>query len=531
MKMALAMIRDFRARVRAALHYACAVAALTAGAAHAQDAAQAVADGQVNLRSRDGTVEVSGRLLRFEDGIYYVETPTLGVIEVSSDVAACTGAACPRVWTPQLDIATGGDAALVAGLLSAYARSVGSAAAVAGDTVTLNDPDGTLRAEITLRPNGLAALADQTAAFALSDRRLTDDDLPALAAGGIGDLRGTPGEIVLAEDAVAVIVNPDNPVRSLSPGEFSDLWTGAVANWQALGGDDVPVTVHTLGLAAEDRRILLDIAGGESEAAEVHPGGAALVEAVLSDPGGIGFADLSAIGDARPLALRESCGLAAAPSAFAVKAGIYPLVRPVYLYRPPGAIHPEARAILDWLASDAAQPAIAAAGLIDHTPARMRLEDMGMALIHTAAVEPDFDPAQYTAMMRELRFAERLSTVFRFEFASSTLDVKSVRVLEDFARQLEAGDFDGYEVLLVGFTDAIGTVERNTRLAQARAEEVRDIVAASLAPRTLTALKLTPLSFGELLPLSCNTTDAGRERNRRVEVWLRRPGAADNTER
>jgi phosphate transport system substrate-binding protein len=34
---------------------------------------------------------------------------------------------------------------------------------------------------------------------------------------------------------------------------------------------------------------------------------------------------------------------------------------------------------------------------------------------------------------------------------------------------------------------------------------------------------LRPTSYGELLPLSCNEDEVGRERNRRVEVWLRLP--------
>ena len=153
----------------------------------------------------------------------------------------------------------------------------------------------------------------------------------------------------------------------------------------------------------------------------------------------------------------------------------------------------------------------------------MRLEDMGMMLIHTAAVEPDFDGNQYSSMMSELRNADRLSISFRFQTGSSILDVESVRNLRELAGRMENGEFTGLEVMLVGFADSIGDRFRNTQLAERRALAVRDILARELSPATEQQLRLTPLSYGELLPLSCNTSDVGRARNRRVEVWLRVP--------
>ena len=75
----------------------------------------------------------------------------------------------------------------------------------------------------------------------------------------------------------------------------------------------------------------------------------------------------------------------------------------------------------------------------------------------------------------------------------------------------------------MGFADSIGDRGRNTQLAARRAQVVRENLVASLAPGIAERLQMLPLSFGELLPLSCNTDEVGRERNRRVEVWLRRP--------
>ena len=146
-----------------------------------------------------------------------------------------------------------------------------------------------------------------------------------------------------------------------------------------------------------------------------------------------------------------------------------------------------------------------------------------MTLIHTAAVEPDFNGTQFAGMMRDLRNADKISFTFRFLTASTTLDVESIRTLETLSEMLEEGAFTGLEVLLVGFTDSIGDRVRNTQLAAARARVVRENLVAALPPDVADRAGLLPLSYGELLPLACNTDEEGRERNRRVEVWLRRP--------
>ncbi len=201
----------------------------------------------------------------------------------------------------------------------------------------------------------------------------------------------------------------------------------------------------------------------------------------------------------------------------------YSLSRRLYAYKRPGVLHPEAKAFLDWALTDEAQQYIQQSNFVDRNPERMRLEDMGMMLIHTAAVEPDFSGEQYAQMMRELRQADRLSVSFRFQTGSSQLDVESVRSLGELGQRMATGEFDGQEVLLVGFADSVGDRIRNTRHAQSRAEAVRSILLRELPTSVVAKLNLKPLSYGELLPLSCNTNDVGRARNRRVEVWLRLP--------
>ncbi|MEO0363045.1 MAG: phosphate ABC transporter substrate-binding/OmpA family protein, partial [Pseudomonadota bacterium] len=319
---------------------------------------------------------------------------------------------------------------------------------------------------------------------------------------------------------------------NLSSEEVARIWSGEITNWLELGGGDHPITVNSFGEGSGDRAVLLDGLVrplGREEKPNVVRWKAYqdMVDAVMADRGGIGFVGrwLARTNDVNLLAVREACGLLSPPTDFRMKIEGYSLSRRLYAYTKPGEMHPEARAFLDWTLTDEAQPYIQESHFIDRKRERMRLEDMGMMLVHTAAVEPDFDGNQYSDMMRELRGADRLSMSFRFNTGSSVLDVESIRNIEELAEEMEAGVYDGQEVLLVGFADSIGDRGRNTQLALARALSVQEILSNSLTPATRARLNLTPLSYGELLPLSCNGDEVGRARNRRVEVWLRVPNS------
>lgn len=49
----------------------------------------------------------------------------------------------------------------------------------------------------------------------------------------------------IAEDVIAPIVNKSNPVTALTWDQLAGLNTGAITNWKAVGGPDLPVTVVT----------------------------------------------------------------------------------------------------------------------------------------------------------------------------------------------------------------------------------------------------------------------------------------------
>ncbi|WP_165614973.1 phosphate ABC transporter substrate-binding/OmpA family protein [Yoonia tamlensis] len=502
----------------------------------------------VVLEAKDGSTSVAGQLVGFENNIYVLETEDMGRIQISGDNVICTGAICPVIpdavvaVEPQFGIygsRTVGTT-LIPNLLRGYAESVGATYEIAATEdpaeriVRLINADGSLRAEIDLQTRGsgsaFPALADGYADIGVADRRMKDSDVAKIAAAGIPDLRDSAEETVLGVDGIVMITHPDNPVRNLTSLEIAKIWSGEITNWLELGGGDVPISVNSFGEGSGDRAVMMDALvrpNGRDETVAVTRWSAYqdMVNAVMGDKGGIGFVGrwLARTNDVNLLAIREDCGLLSPPTDFRMKIEGYALSRRLYAYSRPGDIHPEAQAFLDWTLTTPAQAFIKESNFVDRDLERMRLEDMGMMLVHTAAVEPDFDGAQYSDMMRQLRGADRLSVSFRFNTGSSNLDVESIRNVQELAVRMKAGEFDGFEVLLVGFADSVGDRVRNTRLAQNRAEAVRSILAQSLSAAD--NARLLPISYGELLPLSCNDSEVGRERNRRVEVWLRLPNS------
>ena len=91
-------------------------------------------------------------------------------------------------------------------------------------------------------------------------------------------------------------------------------------------------------------------------------------------------------------------------------------------------------------------------------------------------------------------------------------------VLDPFASSLQ-GD-PNVRVSIVGHTDSTGSDAINNPLSLERAHSVRDYLAA----RGVSASRIETSGRGEREPIADNGSEAGRAKNRRVEILLREPG-------
>lgn len=114
-----------------------------------------------------------------------------------------------------------------------------------------------------------------------------------------------------------------------------------------------------------------------------------------------------------------------------------------------------------------------------------------------------------------IRGADHLSTVFRFQIGSAELDQESTDSIYKLVEFFNEEENQGKQAILVGFSDIVGDYSNNLSISRNRAEKV----AAALKGQGLEDIVV--LAAGEEDPEQSNDTRLGREKNRRVEVWVK----------
>lgn len=107
-----------------------------------------------------------------------------------------------------------------------------------------------------------------------------------------------------------------------------------------------------------------------------------------------------------------------------------------------------------------------------------------------------------------------------YDFDSDRLRAEAATNLRNLATSL--GKYPNTDLLIVGHTDSTGTSEYNQELSERRARSASEY----LASQGVKADRLRASGRGEAEPVTSNSTDAGRQSNRRVEVAIYANAAA-----
>ena len=105
----------------------------------------------------------------------------------------------------------------------------------------------------------------------------------------------------------------------------------------------------------------------------------------------------------------------------------------------------------------------------------------------------------------------RLDNV-HFDFDKATLRPDSYIQLKDLLEYLQR--HDEIKIEIAGHTDNVGTDAHNLKLSQERANTIRNY----LISKGIKAIRLTAKGYGATEPVADNSTDEGRQLNRRTEV-------------
>jgi len=102
-----------------------------------------------------------------------------------------------------------------------------------------------------------------------------------------------------------------------------------------------------------------------------------------------------------------------------------------------------------------------------------------------------------------------------FDFDSASLKPAFTPTLNKVADVLQR--YPKTVIHVVGHTDSVGSESYNQRLSERRAQSVADYLASHGVERS----RLTATGRGELEPRATNETEAGRQLNRRVELFVK----------
>ncbi len=117
--------------------------------------------------------------------------------------------------------------------------------------------------------------------------------------------------------------------------------------------------------------------------------------------------------------------------------------------------------------------------------------------------------------VREDTLKLNLSSEVSFDFDSAALKPSFYPTLDKLADVIS--QYDRTTVTVVGHTDSRGSAEYNQRLSERRAQAVADY----LARHGVDYSRIRVEGRGESEPRADNSTEAGRQLNRRVEIFLR----------
>ena len=351
----------------------------------------------------------------------------------------------------------------------------------------------------------------------MSSRQIKPDELLSLAS--LGDLTEPNAEHVVTLDGVAVIVHPDNPIQSLTRDGLAKIFSGETKDWSEVNGEPAPINIYARGqnsgtydtfntLVLKERTL--------SSSAKLFESNTELSDSVINDPYGIGFLGLAFIRDAKPLAINE-CELLYHPTSFDIKTEEYPLVRRLYLYIPTHSPSVLAKDFLQVAVGEIGQQVANKEGFVDLSiKKRSESDQVKMSLYRMKA---SLENVQNSSMLKEyldtVEGATRLSATFHFRDGSSRLDNRALSDIKRLADYLKNGDDNGKQVLLLGFSDTRGEYQKNIKLSLARASSVANQL-------TWNGVRdVSVKGFGEELPVACNNSIQGFNKNRRVETWIK----------
>jgi phosphate transport system substrate-binding protein len=348
--------------------------------------------------------------------------------------------------------------------------------------------------------NSFTALHDHRADIAMASRPVNDKEVVMLK--DIGNMRSPACETILGLDGIAIVVSSENPLDELSRQQVGAIFRGTVTDWSQVGKGSGPI--HLYGRKSDSgtfdtfAAVVLD--GNKSAFSQsVKPmeSGDEITAAIAGDRDGIGYVGLGQVSPNKALQIFDGPNTASLlPSPFTVSIEDYILTRRLFLYTPaePATL---AHDFVTWATGPDGQEIVESVGFVKLAPN-----------FETRPI-PAGAPPSYREKVDGLR---RMNVNFRFQTNSKTLDNKAIADIPRVEKALATNNI--HDVFVLGFADNVGSWDANLKLSIERAQ----VVADKLTPY---GIHVDVSGFSYDMPVADNATLLGKDKNRRVEIWVR----------
>lgn len=213
---------------------------------------------------------------------------------------------------------------------------------------------------------GIAALMNKTTNIANSSRPIKSEEIAKASAAGVD-----PAEFRVALDALAVVVNKDNPLKELTMEQLNGIYRGDINDWSEVGAPAGKIIRYcresNSGTYVFIKEHVLQNADYAADC-QTMPGTSAVAEAVSRDKNGVGYGGVAYFAKLPAVRIVGIKKTASTPSIIPLKDGKpdyevvwsneYPISRWLYMYSA-GAPKGDEKAYLDWIMGPEGQKVVA----------------------------------------------------------------------------------------------------------------------------------------------------------------------------
>jgi phosphate transport system substrate-binding protein len=213
---------------------------------------------------------------------------------------------------------------------------------------------------------GIAALLNGTTDICIASRSIKQKEIKLAEEKGLH-----PNEIATSRDGIAVVVNPGNPINTLTIEQIGKIYTGAYTNWKDVGGPDHDIVILSRESSSGTYVFFQEHVMSKkdySQNAMLMPSTSAIIQSVSQDAWAIGYVGLGygvqAADKVKMLTVKNTeDSPAVSPSVATVQDASYGIARALYFYtngEPQGAI----KDFVAFVLSDAGQEIVLEAGYV-----------------------------------------------------------------------------------------------------------------------------------------------------------------------